>query len=80
MLLWRGEKGRKYVILDIYLNKNILKRLEVMGVTYGTEIMVLNKKHDGAVIIKVRGIRMALGSTISAGIQIIPKRCESDSI
>ncbi len=46
------------------------RRLEALGLTEGTSITVLNKKNKGAVIVKVRGTRFAVGNNIAAGIQI----------
>ena len=46
------------------------RRLEALGLTTGTQITVLNKKQNGALIVKVRGTRFALGQHIAAGIQI----------
>ncbi|MBQ5683106.1 MAG: ferrous iron transport protein A, partial [Peptococcaceae bacterium] len=44
--------------------------LEALGLTEGTSITVLNKKNKGAVIVKVRGSRFAVGNNIAAGILI----------
>jgi ferrous iron transport protein A len=46
------------------------RRLEALGLTEGTRITVLNKKNKGAVIVKVRGSRFAVGNNIAAGILI----------
>ena len=46
------------------------RRLEALGVPEGTSITVLNKKNKGAVIVKVRGSRFAVGNNIAAGIRI----------
>lgn len=46
------------------------RRLEALGLTEGTRITVLNKKNKGAVIVKVRGSRFAVGNNIAAGIRI----------
>lgn len=46
------------------------RRLEALGLTEGTSITVLNKKNNGAVIVKVRGSRFAVGNNIAAGILI----------
>ena len=46
------------------------RRLEALGLTEGTSITVLNKKNNGAVIVKVRGSRFAVGNNIAAGIRI----------
>ena len=46
------------------------RRLEALGLTEGTELQVLQNKTHGAVIVKVRGTRFAVGQTIAAGIGI----------
>ena len=46
------------------------RRLEALGLTEGNSITVLNKKNKGAVIVKVRGSRFAVGNNIAAGILI----------
>ena len=70
MTLNNCDKGCKYSIQDISVEDKIMKRLEALGFTGGTIISVLNKKRYGAVIIKVRGTRMALGKSISQGITV----------
>ena len=46
------------------------RRLESMGLIEGSTICILNKKKHGAVIVKVRGIRLAVGQHIAQGIQV----------
>lgn len=46
------------------------RRLEALGLTEGTSVTILNKKNRGAVIVKVRGTRFAVGQNIAAGIRI----------
>ena len=40
----------------------------MLGMTHGTEILVLNKKPSGPMIIKVRGTRFAIGRKFCDGI------------
>ena len=47
-----------------------MRRLEALGIFAGTRIEILNKKKNGAVIIKARGARWALGKEFAKGIQI----------
>ncbi len=70
MTLNNAKKGCKYSITDITADEKIMKRLEALGFIRGTSITVLNKKKYGAVIIKVRGTRMALGKSITQGIAV----------
>jgi ferrous iron transport protein A len=48
----------------------IEKRLEALGMTKGTPVVVMNNKSAGTLIIKVRGTRLAIGKGISANIQV----------
>ena len=48
----------------------ITRRLEALGINEKTEILVLNKKQSGTMIIKVRGTRLALGRRITGGIEV----------
>ncbi len=46
------------------------RRLEAVGLTTGTNVTILNKKKKGAVMLKVRGTRFAVGQHIAQGIKI----------
>ena len=70
MTLYDGKIGEEYRILGIYLQEGILRRLEALGMNEGTLIRVLNRKRRGAMIIKVRGTRLALGSDITRQIEV----------
>lgn len=60
-----------YQVVDVSgLELPVERRLEALGLTAGTQITVLNKKQNGALIVKVRGTRFALGQHIAAGILI----------
>lgn len=62
---------RTYQVVDVAgLELPVERRLEALGLTAGTNITVLNKKKDGAIIVKVRGTRFAVGRQIAAGIHI----------
>lgn len=52
------------------LELSIERRLEAIGLTSGTNITILNKKKKGALIVKVRGTRFAVGYHIAQGIEI----------
>lgn len=54
----------------MHLEGNIERRLEMLGMTDQVKLMVLNKKNQGAVIIKVRGTRFAIGKEIADAIEI----------
>ena len=70
MNLINGEKGSVYKIEKINLNKNVKRRLESIGMTENSTISILNKKKNGAVIIRIRGTRFAMGKIFAEGLQI----------
>ncbi|MBR4723956.1 MAG: ferrous iron transport protein A, partial [Clostridia bacterium] len=61
MVLSDAKTGNSYTIEDIRLDLKVTRRLQVLGLTHGTKISVLNKKALGPMIIKVRGTRFAIG-------------------
>ena len=66
----QAQKGRTYLVKKVNLEGNIERRLEMLGMTDQVKLMVLNKKNEGAVIIKVRGTRFAIGKEIADAIEI----------
>ena len=58
------------VVTVVELALPVERRLEAWGLTEGTELRVLQNKTHGAVIVKVRGTRFAVGQTIAKGIGI----------
>ena len=70
MNLSQEKKGRTYILKKVNLEGNIERRLEMLGMTDQVKLMVLNKKNQGAVIIKVRGTRFAIGKEIADAIEI----------
>ena len=53
-----------------------LRRLQALGLNEGTSIRVLNRKRRGALILYVRGTRLAVGKHISAHIEVDPEEDE----
>ncbi len=70
MTLNQGCIGTAYRIEDMQLPLKTEKRLEALGMTYGTKILVINSKEKGTMIVKVRGTRFAIGRDISRNIRI----------
>lgn len=71
MNLNNGCINQTYRVLEVTgLELPVERRLEALGLTEGTCITVLNKKTKGAMIVKVRGTRFAVGRNIAAGIFI----------
>jgi ferrous iron transport protein A len=77
MILSNGTIGNTYVVKDIQLESGIMRRLQMLGLTQGTSVELLNKKRNGAVIFKVRGTRFAIGKNVSEGIMIGGSKDES---
>ena len=70
MNLSKGLIGHTYVVEDIQLESSIMRRLQMLGLTQGTAVELLNKKRNGALIFKVRGTRFAIGKDVAQGILI----------
>ena len=64
-----GVKNNFYLVRGMDLPLKTAKRLEALGMTSGTGIVILNKKKS-AMIISVRGTRFALGKTVAQNINI----------
>lgn len=75
MTLYEAEKGASYTIEGLFVEPAITRRLQALGLNDGTTVKVLNRKKRGALIIRVRGTRLALGRHISSNIEV--KREES---
>ena len=70
MTLYEAEKGCSYQIDGLFVEPGITRRLQALGLNDGTTVRVLNRKRRGALIIQVRGTRLALGRHISSNIEI----------
>lgn len=70
MKLSKSETGKSYRVLDINLSEKVKRRFEILGMTYGCRLSVLNKNRHGAFIIKVRGTRFAVGKEFAEGISL----------
>jgi len=70
MTLYDAQKGESYLIQGLSVESAITRRLQALGLNDGTVVNVLNRKKRGALIIQVRGTRLALGRHISSGIEV----------
>lgn len=68
MTLKEGNNGHTYVVENIKIELNIERRLEALGLTESSRITVLNNDKKGAMTVKFRGTRFALGKHIADGI------------
>jgi ferrous iron transport protein A len=70
MTLADGKIGEIYTVSSLNLDQAIMRRLEALGLTRGTDIKILNRNRQGSVILMVRGSRLALGRKITETIQM----------
>ncbi len=70
MKLSEARIGSTYAVEEIGLDANVRRRLEILGMTGRAAVTVLNRKRGGAMIIKVRGTRFAIGRAFAEGIEI----------
>lgn len=70
MTLFDAKKGISYIVKGLFVEEAVTRRLQALGLNDGTTITVLNRKKKGALIIKVRGTRLALGKHIASGIEV----------
>ncbi len=71
MTLFEGFKNQEYEVQGLYVEEKITRRLQALGLNDGTKLKVLNRKKNGAMIIAVRGTRLAVGKHISGGIEVV---------
>lgn len=74
MTLYEGKKEETYEVCGVYVEESITRRLQALGLNDGTMVKILNRKKKGALIIQVRGTRLALGKHISSGIEVKERR------
>ena len=70
MKLYEGQKGSTLQVMHMDLPLQTERRLEVLGMLEGTRITVVNRKKRGAMIIKIRGTRFAVGENITEHIEV----------
>lgn len=68
--LWEGHPSKTYIIERILLDDLLARRLEALGMNEGTKVRILTKKRSGAMVIKLRGSRLALGRQITSSIEV----------
>lgn len=69
MTLDRAPVGESCGVTGMDLPGQTGRRLEALGLTLGTRVLVLGKKR-GALIVKVRGTRFAVGRGIAGRIEV----------
>ena len=61
MRLKEGKNNHTYVVEEIQIELNLERRLEALGLTEGSQITILNNDKKGAMTVRFRGTRFALG-------------------
>ncbi len=70
MTLYDGKAGISYQVEGVFVEEAVSRRLQALGINDGTRVKILNRKKKGAMIIQVRGTRLALGRHISSSIEV----------
>lgn len=70
MTLYEGTIGKTYSVAAINLSTPVKRRFEILGMTENAKISLVNKSFSGAMIIKIRGTRFAIGRAFAKGIVI----------
>lgn len=70
MYLKQGTDHHTYRVEDIHLELQLERRLEALGLTEGALITVLNNQKKGALTVKFRGTRFAIGRRIAEHITV----------
>ncbi len=70
MKLSQVKIGQNVIVKKLSLPHEALRRFEVLGMIVGTNISVINRGFSGAVIIKLRGTRFAVGKDFCDKIEV----------
>ncbi|MCC6244009.1 MAG: ferrous iron transport protein A [Gemmatimonadaceae bacterium] len=62
--------GSRATVVDIGCSPDEACRLRALGLCEGTDVSVIDSRH--AMLLDVRGTRLALGSALTAGITVQP--------
>jgi Fe2+ transport system protein FeoA len=67
--------GSRATVVDIECSADEACRLRALGLCEGTSVNVIDSRH--AMLLEVRGTRLALGSAITAGITVQPQSAKA---
>lgn len=72
MPLFMSETGTKVILKEITWGVKLKKKLQDMGLTPGVEMSIVSgsRRGSGAVIVDVRGTRLALGNGVVSKIMV----------
>lgn len=72
MKLSEGKCKKEYRILHLHVPAQTKDRLQSLGMTVHTAITIMQKKHNGTMVIDLRGTRFALGDQLTKEIEVEP--------
>ena len=70
MKLKEGKNGQTYKVIGINIQKDLERRLEVLGLTEDSLIQVINNDKKGSMTVRFRGTRFAFGRRIAENITV----------
>lgn len=70
MRLKEGKNNHTYQVKEIDIELKLERRLEALGLTTGSKITILNNDKKGALTVRFRGTRFALGQRIANHINV----------
>ena len=70
MKLREAQTEKTYTVTGMSLPVDMERRLQALGLTCGSRIMVMNRKRHGAMIVKIRGTRFAVGRMLAENIEV----------
>ena len=70
MRLKEGKNQHTHQVQEINIELNLERRLEALGLTTGSMITILNNDKKGAVTVRFRGTRFAMGRRIADHITV----------
>lgn len=70
MILKQGANDHTYKVRAIHTEHALERRLEALGLTEGAFITILNNNKKGALTVKFRGTRFAIGRYIAEHIVV----------
>lgn len=68
MQLSECQIGDVRYVDEIKLSEHVKRRFQILGMTRNARIEVLNNKKKGAMIVKIRSTRFAIGRSFAQGI------------
>lgn len=69
------QPGSRATVVDIECSADEACRLRALGLCEGTSVNVIDSRH--AMLLEVRGTRLALGAAITSGITVQPQSAQA---